>query len=373
MIELALFLTRGVSLKRWHDVGIFDRELRLYRRLQTHGVRVSIVSYGGEEDLEYADQLAGFTILPNRSNLPTYAYALLAPKIHRDALSKAMLIKTNQLRGAETAYLAHKLLNKPLIVRSGYVWSQRDKSLAHIGTKRTIKQAEITERFLYRRCQAAVVPTPFLRDYIEQSYDLCPEKTFVVPNYVDTELFRPKAKQPQNRPTKQTQLIFIGRLVEQKNLHMLIKAVAPLDVQLNIIGDGPLRGELEKLSQDIQANVHFSGKILNERLPEQLHEADIFVSTSKWEGHPKALIEAMSCGLPAIVSKVPGNIDVIAHGVNGLQCELSAESFTAAIQLLVADEPRRQKMGQSAYHFATENYSLASVTQKELALYHSLL
>jgi hypothetical protein len=62
-MHLVLFFTRGVSLQTWDRVGMFDREVAIYRRLHDRGVQVSFITYGNRLDLNYADRIPGIRIL----------------------------------------------------------------------------------------------------------------------------------------------------------------------------------------------------------------------------------------------------------------------------------------------------------------------
>ena len=77
--SLALFFTSGVSLQVWDRLGMFDREVALYRRLQQQGIEISFVTYGNHRDLAYRDRLPGIRILCNRWNFPRAIYERLIP------------------------------------------------------------------------------------------------------------------------------------------------------------------------------------------------------------------------------------------------------------------------------------------------------
>lgn len=369
--HLTLFFTRGISLQKWEKAGLLERELAVYRRLLPHLKGINLITYGDERELAYKDRLDGFQILCNRWKLPTYLYALLIPFLFRNQLKSTDLIKTNQMRGAESAAIAARLYSKPLLARSGYVWSERDRTNPAVGNWRTIQQALLVEGFVYRRAAKAVVPTPYLKSYICQTHHLDQDRVAVVPNYVDAERFAPRsAELAQNDRLK---LIFVGRFVPQKNLVNLLYALKGLDVALTLVGDGVLRPELEAIAAAERLDVTFTGKIPGEAIPAILNEADVYISPSEWEGHPKALIEGMSCGLAAIGSDAPGNRDTVVHGESGLICGTDPESMRAAIQTLVDDRHLVKRMGENGRQQVLREYALDAVLKKELALYGQVL
>ena len=114
MLHLTLFFTRGVSLHTWAQNGSLEREVALYLRLQQQkGVQISFITYGEKTDLRYRDRLQGIEILCNHWNLSARIYEQLIPLLHKRALSRATLIKTNQTNGAEVALRAARFWHKP--------------------------------------------------------------------------------------------------------------------------------------------------------------------------------------------------------------------------------------------------------------------
>ena len=89
------------------------------------------------------------------------------------------------------------------------------------------------------------------------------------------------------------------------------------DIELRLIGDGPEKHKLEKLAATVGVKIEFLGVKPQDELPELLNECQCFVFPSLYEGHPKALIEAMSCALPVITTPVYGIKNIINHNVNG--------------------------------------------------------
>ena len=111
-MRLTLFFTRGVSLAAWDSSGLLERETALYRRLAEQGWEVGFVTYGGREDLAFADRLAPIRVLPNRWNLPARAYGLLLPWLHRAWLGGTDALKTNQADGGWEALRTARVWQK---------------------------------------------------------------------------------------------------------------------------------------------------------------------------------------------------------------------------------------------------------------------
>jgi len=361
---LVVFLTRGMSLRRWDEAGVLEREVALYRRLRPHIGPVAFVSYGNRRELDYRARLDGMGILCNRWSLPAEVYRWLLPFLHWQALSKAAVFKTNQTYGAGAALWAKRFHRQAkLVARSGYVWSWNAERAAQGRWSWERWRARRLERALFRRADAIVVTAEAGKQYLLQRYAIPAERIQVIPNYVDTSRFAPAERRGSGR-----RLIFVGRLHPEKNLIGLLEAVSPMDnVELVLIGDGPLRPRLEQAAAAAQARIAFLGARPHGELPEQLSRADAFILPSFYENHPKALLEAMACGLPVIGTDVPGIRELIRHRDTGYLCATSPEGIRAAIREVLGNAALRAEMGRRAREVA-EQSSLERALEQELAL-----
>jgi len=136
MKSLALFMTLGVSLEGWKKGGWLRRELALYEEHARNGVRIFLVSYGGDEDLKIARDFPELTVLINEYRLPKRLYAALLPYLHFQRPKGVDLIKTNQLMGAKQAVTAARLLGVPVVVRQGYSHVEFKAQAKGIGSRR---------------------------------------------------------------------------------------------------------------------------------------------------------------------------------------------------------------------------------------------
>jgi len=363
-LHLVLYFTRGVSLKTWGQIGSLEREIALYLQLQGKGIKVSFVTYGDARELKYAEKLGGIGILCNRWGLPPGWYEWLTPLLHAGALRRADVIKTNQTKGAEAALRAAKFWGKPLIARCGYMWSE----LAGFSGRRTeAEQARKIEGMVFPAARRVVVTTPAMQDYAIRQYNLRLDRVQVIPNYVLTDIFSPDGSQPAaNR------ICFVGRLGEEKNLPELIRACAGLDVELWLAGEGHLRSSLQGLADQSVVNLKMPGSIPHHQLPDFIRKSAIFALVSPHEGHPKSLLEAMSCGAAVLGADSPGIREQIVHGETGWLCGTDAASIRAAIQHLLANPGLRKKLGTNARRFVEEYYSLDKIVEMEYSLLHSV-
>ena len=362
-MHLLLFFTRNVSLSAWDNAGILEREVALYRGLQAAGIRVSFVSYGDSSEMRFADRLGGLEILCNRWGLPLDAYARFIPILHWRHLRRAAIYKTNQIEGSRLAIFCRRLFQKKLIVRGGFLWSR----FARAKHGRASAQAELArerEASVFESADAIVLTTETMKEEVVERYRVSPDKIAVIPNYVNTGLFQP----PHNGRSPGRRIVCVGRLDEQKNLQALIEAAAGIDVEVVLIGDGPQRKSLGVQAYVRQVPVYFAGRIPNTELPEHLGKCSVYVQPSFYEGHPKALLEAMACGLPVIGADVTGIREVLTHRENGYLCGTSPGELRAAVEVVLADGTLRERMARQAREFVSANFSLDRVLELELDL-----
>jgi len=365
MMHLVLFFTRGMSIKAWDDVGMFDREVAIYERLRDHGVVVSFVTYGYSDDFGYRDRLQGIDILCNRWRLPSRVYQRFLYLLHGKSLKACDLIKTNQTNGADIAMRAAQFWCKPFIARCGYMWS------VHASNRKSTTEsqhARSTESEVFAVANRVVVTTKEMTDYVLLNYDPPFEKLKVIPNYVETERFVPDSEQSED-----FDVIFVGRLALQKNVSAFLTALSDLDVRALIIGDGELCGRLQSEYGDMNGKVRWEGNVPNSRLPSLMNRSRIFVLPSHYEGHPKTLIEAMSCGMPVIGADSPGIREIIHHGVNGLLCGTDSKSIRRSLQELLDNPGLADSLGKNARQYVLEHFSLDRVFEMEYQLYKEVL
>ncbi|MBI3021867.1 MAG: glycosyltransferase family 4 protein [Candidatus Omnitrophica bacterium] len=366
-VHLCLFFTRGMSLCAWHEEGRLERELKLYDALASRVGSLSFLTYGAQEDLAFQERLGPIAVLVNRWRLDSNGYSVLAPLLHHRALRRATIFKTNQLNGAWCAAIAKRLFGKRLVVRCGFVWSDFYARETPSAWKRRL--ARTVERWTLRSADRIVVASEADRSYFINQDGIAADMIRVIPNYVDIGHFKPDPAVSKERGL----LCYVGKLGYNKNLPVLLEAIREIPgVRLRLIGDGPLREPLEQQAHGARLPVEFVGTVPHDRLPAVLNRAEAFVFPSEYEGHPKALLEAMACGLPVIGSDAPGIRDIITHRTTGLLCGLSASAIRSAIRELMVDPPLRDRLGAAARAAIISTCSLDRVVEQELALLEGL-
>lgn len=361
--HLVLFFSRHTSLKSWDRIGLLDREVAIYRRLRPYLGSLAFVTYGDASDLGYARRLPGIDILCNQESLPFEDYAQAIPELHRSYLARATVLKTNQIPGAEVAVAVKQRYGLPLITRCGYLWAEF--AMREAGPESDYaRHAREVERLAFTQSDRAVVPTLAMQYEVSVTYNLPAERISLIPNYVQTDLFKPL---PHLRPIA-GRICFVGRDAPQKNLPALFEALADLPVELVLVGGAGQSEELRRKAAEIGLKVEFKGSLPHAALPSELNQAELFILPSLWEGHPKALLEAMACGRPVIGTETPGIRDLIIHGQNGYLCQPDPASIRLAVKNLLGNKTLQAHLGQQARQFVENYFSLERVLKLEVAV-----
>lgn len=379
-MRVCLFFTFGVSLAMWEECGLLVRELALYQKLSARGVRFVFLTYGGDADLEYAGRWRGVDVRPlfaGRHHAPgrdeSFTRSWLA-WTDRRFFRGFDLLKTNQMWGAWAALMAGKASGRPVLVRCGYDLvrhNEQEFSAQPASLKNRLRLAYDTllSRSAYALAQKAVLTTPEMANDAQRRFGLAAAKTVVIPNYVDTDHFHPDA----GRPVHERRVVFVGGMRPQKNLESLVEAAALAGVGLDIVGDGPLRVRLEETAARYGADVNFLGRVSNRNLPALLRGYPVFAMPSLYEGHPKALLEAMGCGMAVLGADAPGIRELLRHGETGFLAGLDARALAQALETLFADAGLRERLGQAARREVELRFSLDRVADMELAVYRDIL
>lgn len=360
--RLVLFLTRGMSLREWDRLGILDREAALYKRLAELGVMVDFITYGGISDLRFADRLPGIGIHCNRWNLRQSHYEFLLPVLHWRPLKNCMVIKTNQMDGADTALRAAKAWRKPLLARCGFLLSEFVER-QHGQKSALAKWASGLEKKVFSAAKGIAVTTPSMAKSIAGRFPSAAKQTYVIPNYVDTDKFSPEEKGERD-----IDILFVGRIEPQKNLESLLTAVSGIKAKVVIIGQGSQRRPLMERFMALGDAVSWLDPAPHQQLPSYFNRARLYVQPSFYEGHPKTILEAMACGLPVIGADQPGISDLIRHGENGWLCKNDPESIRAAITHLLERPDLAKKLGRNARSYVLEHCSLDRIMEMEMSV-----
>ncbi len=231
---------------------------------------------------------------------------------------------------------------------------------------------------------------------LKERYPSLHGKLRFVPTWVDADVFHPVSHQRRQAlreslaveyqlPLQARWVSFVGRLDTQKNPGLLLEAFARAvsakspagepgpgtDAVLLLVGNGVLRPQLEARARalGLQQRVRFLGLQAQSAIARLLQASDLFALSSAYEGMPMALLEALGCGTPAVVTDVGEVKRVVRHGVNGVVVgKHDVPAFAAALTQALAAAP----LWREAALQAVENYQPAQVLAPVYANYLTL-
>jgi len=224
-------------------------------------------------------------------------------------------------------------------------------------------------------------------DEIEQVIREClifnGKKISTIKNGIDTEVFLPlegvekqKLLKKYKLPEKNYRIGSVGRLASEKNYQMLLHAFAHLTgncdkkIDLLLVGSGRMEKDLQRLVADlgIEDKVYFLG--VQHKIYEILPLFDVFVLSSFTEGTSISLLEAQSCGVPAVVTDVGGNSFVVENGKSGMLCQVNdVLAMSACLKKFLEEPDFSAQCGKNARKRIEEVFSFKTMADKYAQLY----
>ena len=176
-------------------------------------------------------------------------------------------------------------------------------------------------------------------------------RIMVAPNGVDLDRFFPSAERVRH---SELRAVIVGRLVANKGTMLALDAVAAArargrDVRLTVVGDGPLEEPLRRRAcrADLDGAVYFTGRVGD--VESWLRRSDVTLRPSYTEGLPLAVLESLACGVPVVCTNVPGTLEVVRHGSNGLVVPIGdADGLATALVRLFDGRAELEQMSQAA-------------------------
>jgi glycosyltransferase involved in cell wall biosynthesis len=267
------------------------------------------------------------------------------------------------------ALWAARVLHKPFLLKivGDYAWEQ---GVARFGVKDDLDSFSLKtepygwfvqllkkiEKYVAREADKIIVPSEYLKKIVT-NWGISPDKIIVIYNsfeqpkgLLSKEIIRKKVKVTGEL------VVSAGRLVPWKGFDTLIK-IWPIvltrhpEAKLLIIGDGPLKNDLENLiaRADLSDSILLAGQLERQMLLVYLKIADVFVLNTSYEGFSHQLLEVASVGTPIITTRVGGNPEIIKDGLSGLLVKYNDQTaLINAIEKLLTDADLAQKLAITA-------------------------
>lgn len=234
------------------------------------------------------------------------------------------------------------------------------------------------DRWMYAHYHRLVGVSPLTGKRLEEWLGLPAGAVAVIPNGIDVDRFAQASAAPRSDlpglPTAARLLLCVGRLEPQKDQATLLRALPllPDDHHAALVGDGPLRGDLEALAASIGVaeRVHFLGR--RPDIPALLKTADVYVQPSRFEGWSLALLEAMASGAaPIVAADAPGLSEAVSGDRGWLFPVGDPEALAAAVRAATAEDAEATRRIAAGRQYA-DGFRLERCAEAHLSLYREL-
>lgn len=250
------------------------------------------------------------------------------------------------------------------------------------------------EKIMWKSADRLIAVSNNIADELGMFYHIPSDRIHVVYNGVDVDFFKPvdlDSKKPIRKELKiqgNPMILYVGYLGPRKGLEYLLKAVSKViekfpEAIFVLLGGVPRfagRTDYQKVLDDfivklgISNNVLFAGEVKHRDTLKFYAAADAFVFPTLYEGLPKALLEAMACGLPVIATKAGGNPDAVIHGETGLLTEAANSDQLAEASIhVLSNRSLAMEMGTKGRERVKEHFTWKATAKKIMAIYEELL
>jgi len=310
--------------------------------------------------------------------LPRSRFAVFVPQLVRAIRSYRPHIVHSRNWGAIEAVVAARIARVPVVIHSEHGYDVD-------GLQETPLRQRWMRRIVCSAADAVFTVSRELRDFHAMQAGVRPERIRVLYNGVDTQSFAPKphvrARVREEHGIGPGELVVgaVGRMVPIKDYETLIRAAgvlykANLPFKLVLVGDGPELPRLIALAESlpgVRACLLPLGR--RDDIPDLLAAMDVFVQTSLREGMSNTLLEAMSAGLPAVVTCVGGNPEIVEEEKNGwLFRPGDVGNLSQILHRLAADCDLRSRAGEAGRRHVQEKFSHKKMLENYRALYIEL-
>ncbi|MEG6513896.1 glycosyltransferase family 4 protein [Desulforamulus ruminis] len=308
---------------------------------------------------------------------PLKDYAAVKSLVKYLHSSGTVILHAHSSKGALVGRLAAAIVKTPVVVFTAHnsifyeQWPRWKKNLF-----------AMVERFLARLTDRIITVSDALKQELMEQESLPARQLTTIYNGIETDKFNLKldtltVRQSLSIPELGPVIGTIARLAPQKGVSYFLKAASLLkDYQVNflVVGDGPLREELEQEAAELglKNRVTFAGR--RENIPEILATLDIFVLPSVTEGLPLTILEAMAAGKPVVATRVGGIPEAIVEGKTGLVVPpRDPEALAIALAGLLGERERMLRMGNCGRKHVTEKFTVQAMVNKTMELYQQLM
>ena len=363
-MRIGLLFTYGYSLNTWKESGILNREILFYKKLaEEKNIQFTFFTFGNKSDLLIDLQSKNIEIVPiyelitkSRNKYINLIKSLYIPFKLKKYFTSIDLIKQNQLQGVWIAIILKLLTGLPLFTRTGYdVFKfsiHEKKGLIKIFFYFLLTQIALAFSNLY------TVSNKTELNFLKKRF-LFSKNILHRPNWIADSGVVDISKRAKY------DIISVGRLEKQKNYEELINLFEDSEFEINIVGSGTKKHSLIKLAQQKNVKVNFLGRLENEDLQKVYDNYLFFVTTSKFEGNPKSVLEAMSRGCIVIASNIENHSELITNEQNGYLIPDNCISLSSFIKSLLQNEKKLIDVSLNSKEYVIKNNNINTLCEFE--------
>ena len=373
--------------------GISPHVYFLSKNLAKSGVKVHVVTcdFPGAAAHEVVDGVEVYRVDSYKNPAPDFATWVYLMNLNMQREAAAIV---NKLGGKVDVFHAHDWLvatagiglkhvfRKPLLVTMHSTEIGRRDGL-HTDTEKMIHE---TEAWLTYEAWKVICCSDYMVSHVRWAFGLPEDKLVMIPNGVNThvyensenedcEAFRVKYALPEEKI-----VLYVGRLVYEKGIHVLINAIPKVLGRANakfiIVGSGYMKEQLLNIvrSMKLEHKVLFMGFVDDATLLRLQKCADVSVVPSLFEPFGIVALEAMAAKSPVVVSDTGGLSEIVDHDVTGFKAyPNNPDSLAWGITKILTDENYKNYIRENAYRKVQEKYDWQKIAQQTKKLYKTVL
>jgi glycosyltransferase involved in cell wall biosynthesis len=373
--------------------GISPHVYYLSKNLTKNGLKIYVITcdFPGAPQHEVIDGVEVFRVDSYKNPSPDFATWVYLMNVNMQKEAAALF---NSLGGKVDIFHAHDWLvanagiglkhvfRKPLIATIHSTEIGRRNGI-HFDYERMIHE---TEAWLTYEAWRVICCSDYMVSHVKWAFGLPADKLVMIPNGVEIEAykkienenlssFRSKFALPEEKI-----VLFVGRLVYEKGVHVLINAVPKVLEKVNakfvIVGNGYMKEQLSNIVRNmgLAHKVHFAGFVDDETLRKLQKCADVSVVPSLFEPFGIVALEAMAAKSPVVVSDTGGLSEIVEHEVTGVKVYANnPESLAWGITRVLLDENFAKRIKENAYKKVQEKYNWNKIAQQTKKTYETIL
>lgn len=374
-------------------------------RLTAGSGAVDVLSFGEQDEQQENLRVRGVTA---PAEIPAHdpRHSRLLDALMRD-LAMVGAVQAPDIVHCHTWYthlagcLARPLTGAPLVLTTHSLEPHRPWKVEQLGS--AYHATTWIERTAYQNADGVIAVSEAMKDDVQELYGVAPERIRVIHNGIDPDEYRPRLSEEVLRrrgiDPDLPIILFVGRITRQKGILHLVRALAHLDPGAQVVlcagaPDTPEIGEeMRTLVEEARRNSAVPIVWLPEMLPRDeiinlYSHAAVFVCPSVYEPFGIINLEAMACETPVVASAVGGIPEIVVEEETGLLVPLEPDdsgtfeprdperfslALAAAVNQLMADPQRRERMGKAARQRVLEKFSWAAIAAQTLEFYRQLV